>query len=469
MRILMWNIQFFTNNRITAQPGTTQQETLANQQSAQANLDFITSTIVEADADIFVVLETLSSQGEIGTLASGGGPDGLLTILAALRQIDANWCLVPPLRCNPQEILNGHTYTESVGVFWRNDRLQFTGPWYWTGGNGPSHPLPNNAATYNAPWDACVPPNMNRAACCRYFRQNYEEIFFPDQVNRRPYLTTFQDLNGRRLKLFSVHTKPGTAAQTATARMTGIYMPSIVPGQNEVSVFAGDFNLNLIGLNTVQSAAVQLFALSNFNLPNMFQPNNALPPSRYLPRNSSAPNGYLTDQLFDYAFVRYGQGAQPNQPLPQVVIDRVPGVASPNGLPQFSTHMNQSLANINNVQTTTNISQGGAVRQQVNDRMVTAFATADPHGLVPMDWVQVANVQNNTFNDHYQVIAELSTHSFLAIGTNQNVQPAHSGGGTVTAIFRLENIFRQMANFGHIGPPAYRIGTSDHLPIFLIV
>jgi len=462
MRILIWNIQFFTNNRVIGQQGANPAETLANQQSAQANLNLITSTVAEADADIFVILETLSSQGNLGTLGTGNGPDGLLTVLAALQQVNAAWRVVPPLRCNPREILDGHTYTESVGVFWRSDRLNFTGPWVWPGGNGPSAPNAVPAA-YPDPWAAAC-GNVTAAAQCIFHRDNGEELTFPNPLSRRPYLTTFNDGN-RTLKLFSVHTKPGTDAQTATARMLAIDPAVWTPADNEVSVFAGDFNLNLLALTPLEQAALALFTWEDFSLRQIHQPR----PSRYLRRAEAQPNAYHTNEIFDYAFVRYGQNARPNPVLPGLVVDRVSGMNTQNGLPDFTTDMNQSLANISNLQTTFNIEQPGAYRNVLDGRVIVLFATTEQHGLVPMEWVLADNVVDQTFNDYYQVAAVLDANRFIGLPHYGQFGPANSGGGTITAVTRIEDVFRAMPNFGHIGPPAYQIGTSDHLPIFLIV
>jgi len=473
MRILVWNIEKFSNLRITAQPGRTIEEADANRLSAQANLQYITTTVAEADADIFVVLETGSSQGGLGTLAAGNGPDGLLTLLAALQQVNPTWRVVPPLRCNPHEPVNGSTYTETVGVFWRNDVLEFTGPWVWPGGDtGPAVPQGDPDA-YPDRWN--VASGGSRAAAqCIFHNEIGHEVLFPTNSERRPYLTTFRvNDGGRTLKLFSIHTKPAYA-RDATARILAIDSAVLNPGDNEVTVLAGDFNLNLIGLNLAQNATIRGFRLWDFTLHPIHQPNNSYPPSRYLSRSSAHPNAYLRNELYDYAFEQYGPHAMPDQVFRMLVAERVAGAHIPGNppdtTPTFTGDMGQTLANINNIQVTFNIGQQGATRDALDDgRMAVLFETTQPHGLVPMNMVLASNLADDTFNGYYEVLNVLDANRLVAVPFAGEFGPANSGGGTITAITRIQNVFRAMPNFGHIGPALNNIGTSDHLPIFLIV
>ncbi|HEX6041109.1 hypothetical protein [Longimicrobium sp.] len=474
MRILVWNIQFFTDNRISGQPGGTVQQTAANAEGALANLLYIISTVEQTDPDVFVVLETLSSQGGLGTLGTGGGPDGVLGLLAELRGLHSTqWFAVPPLRVNPHQAVEGRTYTESVGVFWRDDRVRFDGPWSWPAGAtnavGPSVPGAGAAGTYPAPWDAAVPAGTTAAAQYTFTGANGQEILFTGQGHRRPYLTTFTERNGaqRRVNLFSVHTKPGTTAGTAVARLGQIMNAGFMPNAGEVVVFAGDFNVDVRNPNAVEWAQVAGLAFSRLT-PVAISPTPAAnPPSIYYPRRSATPGQYRRNELLDWALVSYGAGALPAPVLPLLVLDRVAGTAPGGGLPAVTRDMGQTLATIQAAQPLPTYAiapaPGGAVRAGA----VTTITTATVHALQAGDTVRVAGVADGSFNGDFAVTAAPTARTFTYA---QPATPgAASGGGTADTPFPAEDLFRQRWNFGHIGPPANGTGTSDHLPIFFIV
>ncbi|HEX6041110.1 hypothetical protein [Longimicrobium sp.] len=467
MRILVWNIQFFTSARVTPQGGGTLAETLANAASAQANLAYITSTVAAADADVFVILETLSSQGAIGTLADGGGPDGVLSVLAGLRILSNQWMAVPPLRVNPREVLADRTYTESVGVFWRDDRVRFDGPMAWpaapgTNATGPAI-VPGTAAAgaYPAPWAAAVPGGTTAAPQVRFFSGGGQEILFTDNNHRRLYLTTFTERGGaqRLVRLFSMHTKPGITARTAVARLTSLQAGDWVPGANEVTVFAGDFNLNLRALTNLESAAINMLTWDDLRRIAISPTPAANPPTRFRARAAATAGNYLTDQLFDWALVRYGAGAAPAPAIPMLVGERVVGVAPGGGLPTLASDMATPLATITAPRV---LGPLGALRIGGT----AWYVTQTPHGLEAGDPVTVAGVTDPSFNGTFPVASVTSGTQFTVA---QPGPDTWRGMGSVVSADAEVRLFRRMENFGHLGPPAQNVGTSDHLPIFFIV
>ncbi len=320
MRIMAWNIQFFTETRVNNPTGANTTERLNNMLTASANRQYITSTVAKADPSIFIVIEPLSEAGGVGTLASGGGPQGLLYLLNAFRQYDDNWCLVPPLKTRNRNP-DGRTYTETVGVFYRSDRLQFIGPYIWPAAaqaGGPSVPPGVPAGAYLAPWNGTVPPGTTAAAQCT-FSQGGTEVTFPDPESRRPVLTTFREIAppNRTLKVFSCHTKPGTDARTATVRMMGL--AEATPGANEVSVFIGDFNVDFLSANTVTRATISyLRGIEGFT------PVINAPRTLYTRVADATPLAYLRNLCLDNAWIKYGAGAAPGGGLPRgYVINRV--------------------------------------------------------------------------------------------------------------------------------------------------
>jgi hypothetical protein len=349
MRLLFFNIKFFTQSRVNDASGATAAAQLDNQQRSQANLNYIVSTVNRANADVFVVIEVRTKAGQIMTLAPGKGPPGLLDILNALRgpPPQTPWYLVPPLRINPRKVLETRTYTETMGVFWRNDRVTFQGPLFWplnAAGTAPSPtgpPVipgsPNIAAGYPAPWNAAVPPGTNQAAWCRFFNHGQEVEFIHD-VSRRPYITDFLELaTGRTIRVISVHLSPNVTAQAGLARIVGLPAPVWVPAPGNVTAIAGDFNIDLRNTGTGEETAVAYMRENGFSLLRPYPiPGGVPPPSRYLEVGDATADAYYESQLYDFVFARWGAGAKPNPYpyFPSVVVDRVRGVRSLAPLPE---------------------------------------------------------------------------------------------------------------------------------------
>src|SRR5437868_4166356 len=138
MRLLVWNIQFFTLNRIAddshivdKKTGATIREPMVSAMQSMLNLNLIVDTVRRANPDIFVVIEVLSGQGAIGGLIEGNGSQAVLYLLQRLRKLNPDWCLVPLLRTVNRDHLASKTYTEGVGVFYRSANLDFIGPYIW--------------------------------------------------------------------------------------------------------------------------------------------------------------------------------------------------------------------------------------------------------------------------------------------------------------------------------------------------
>ena len=409
MRILAWNIQWFTLSRVEPSPQGSLAADFDDADRVVANRVYISSTVRAADPDVFVVLEARCSWNQtVGTLASGDGTTALQILLASLRLVNANWCLVPPLRTNPSEL--EAAYTETIGVYYRSDRVTFTGPLQWplnTAGNAPSPtgpPIPpggNVAASYPAPWNATVPQGTVAAAQTSFTTNNGSVIYFTQNINRRPYLTTFTELGGmqRNVRLFSVHLPPRrVSSQQALSSMASISDADSRPGNNELTVIVGDMNVNLNG-DTMARSADDTLRMRGYR---QVYPQSrgsgwgrVYEPSIIKSRTDATFDDYKTGRpCYDYGYVWYGQGAQPAAwPGRGVVADRVAGVAAANTLPGFTHDMRITLAELGNL---------------------------------PIERLR------------------------QIYGPNA----------------QRSNLFRERWNYGHISRPD---GTSDHLPFFLIV
>lgn len=484
MRIMVWNLENFGVTHITGanpalQPGEEPVPPRVNAAAADFSLRYIVDTVVQANPDVFVVLEVRCGQGRLGTLAKGSGPDGLLMILNRLRAQapPATWFLVPPLRVNPNR-----PHTESVGVFWRSDRVIFTGPFIWPGGNGPSvAPSQGTRSAYPPLWRAAVPdPTASPAAAlaataaarCSFFRiPSGPEVTFPDASHRRPYLTTFTEaaVPGRTVGLFSLHTSPSTAPEAVARLLDSDWWR---PAPNEVTVFAGDFNVdpyNDESIRNLRQPGIDLRVVPIAGLPG---PN---PRTRYLPRvpthneAGATPAEYKTSELVDFALFKYGADAHPEREPAMLVADRVMGVRPfqlPDALPIVEHHMSMPHFDIFR-----QVSQllllgvrrtGGVARFRV--------VGGHPHGLKQGDEVIVKGVSvtslNGTFTvDHVPNGVEFDVNQGL-LHPDVTVD---DGTGVATSAAAVNEVFRRMENFGHLGRYTKEMGTSDHLPIFFIV
>lgn len=353
MRILSWNIQFFTLRRIDDNSGMDDNARADNLDRTMANLNYIIDTVEQSAADIFVVLEPRCSSGTVERLADGGGPDGLIYLLGQLRENLENddWRLVPPLRLNPNDVLASNTYTECIGVFWANARLDFTGPYVWTTDGRPQPTGHGTPADYPNPWDAVVPQGKRAAGRCQFYYNNSTIArTFPETFNRRPFMTNFTERNvaqPRTVRLFTVHTSPSTARQ-AINRLSDI--AELAPANGEFTVVIGDMNLDLNKLKTLDADALTSFSLKNFTQqPRSPAYGRVLQSStRVRARPDATPARYFPSpgEMLDYAFVRYSVGTRPVNGPQFAIVDRVLG--NPN--PPFNTDMGYELAQFVSVQ-----------------------------------------------------------------------------------------------------------------------
>ena len=358
MRLLVWNIQFFTLYRIAddrhivnKKTGKTVREPMISAMQSMLNLNLIVDTVRRANADIFVVIEVLSGQGAIGGLISGNGSQAVLYLLEQLRKQQNDWCLVPLLRTVNQDHLASKTYTEGVGVFYRSANLDFIGPYVWPNAAPPpgvekvAVPAGVAAGAYPPPWNNCLPANNFYAGQARFFADvaRTRELTFPKPYHRRPFLTRFNERAGqqRTITLLSVHTAPNNKlANQGTATMTHIREiggdgdgktanagPPIAA--NEVVLVAGDFNINLLGSSTKQGG-YDLFKFAGYL--RHFSPAHSSTTIRDVSRATpyvGASDYYSKPEALDNVLSKYGTTANGNRPAANgnpLVIDRVAGV-----------------------------------------------------------------------------------------------------------------------------------------------
>jgi hypothetical protein len=256
-RIVYWNIEKFALNKI-ADPSNRRKShsSISKALASWTRLNYITdhinfpTAVGLARIDILVVVEVTTAVDGVGRLVHGAGSAGALELLQEIRNETANfnWMLVPPLQTGGRE---------AVAVYFNSANLDFTGPWRWPGGTGPSFdPAAANVATpgYAPPYAGSLPAaQQHLAARADGFTYGAHAALAGNLnfVPRTPYMVTFTERapGGRDLTLFAIHSP---ADQTAPAFLRRLADSAEIVdnlGANEVRVIVGDFNVNL--LNTV--------------------------------------------------------------------------------------------------------------------------------------------------------------------------------------------------------------------------
>ncbi|WP_047432812.1 hypothetical protein [Chryseobacterium indologenes] len=254
-KILCWNIERFGSqtllNSYAREPSTLQ----------RYRRDYILSNCYMLDPDIFIVIEVVTNKGLAGSLIPYGRSayTGLTMILDRLKRLNTNWCLVPPLRLNENLQDKFSSYSESIGVFFRNDRLDFIGPYIWPADHHHEAKTSKregsvNRGPYPPGFDDFLPDRNYFAAKVEFHDKNNQLITFPDAPSRRPYLTRFHERQGeyRNISLFNIHLPViPDIAETALKRLLK-HIDQEPAYNNDIKVIAGDLNIDLaenFGLN----------------------------------------------------------------------------------------------------------------------------------------------------------------------------------------------------------------------------
>lgn len=340
-RLMIWNIQFFTIKRIHYTKGANLKERLLNVGQSVVNRAHILNNMV--NAHIFVLIETLSSRGVLGTLIGGKGAQGVQLLLTCLREQNADWCLVPPLKLvGANEAGETSNYTEGIAVFYRSDLLDFLGPYIWPQQGNTARPAGTTPpGPYPQEWADGLPANTTYAGQFQFFSDvaRTQELLFVGGNNRRPFLTTFRERNapGRLIKLVSSHPSPGTDATTAVSKLLEI-REIAEANTPQIVALAGDFNLNVFATDVASKQAYRGLKLEDFQQHFTTDTSgNGCTRVRYVPEATST--AYLRHEGLDNIFTRYDGGLQRPAHNPQI-IDRVVGV------PGYPTDMSRSLGQL---------------------------------------------------------------------------------------------------------------------------
>ena len=358
--LLMWNVQFFTVNKIamananwldlvdtTGAPVDGTFDTLMNLEYITSNLQYVNPPLGDG-AHIFVLIENLSSQGTMGSLAEGNGAIGSRLLLDRIRAVtgNQNWMLVPPLKLVDRvqtergergliALLREGAYTECISVFYRSDLLTFVGPYVWpaagnnTDATKTAQPDAGQATgPYPDVWAGTYPANNYFAGQFEYFRNPVArtgQVLFPDMGSRRPFFTQFREVGGaqRLISLASVHYPPQTAgAQVAFATTTGLFgSGNYTAAANEVLLVGGDFNLNYLSTRPLeQDYLYGSAARGGFRV--ALDRRNVTFPTIIRRKTGATLGNYLGTAGYDNIIYRAGAGVGALNPL-VTVYDRV--------------------------------------------------------------------------------------------------------------------------------------------------
>lgn len=283
--ILYWNMQGLSTNRFL------QAATEPTPATALFRQAYFMTILQQTTPDIIALVEvSASNQFGIldGTLLWNPPSMNVLTaILQALQVGGQQWSLVPPL------YVGDGGFREGVAVFFRSDRLVFTGPFAFGqtptrgGWNAPRGYDPTNPPAgvqqiaYPGGWTGALPvaavpapgPLYNQgvaqdqlAAQFQVFDENGVELFFPNgrplgvgaALSRSPYITTFYEpASGRNYKVCTVHTSPAATVYSVVGNLANIsaLRPNTPAGvakptvSSEHVVVIGDFNLDQYDAN----------------------------------------------------------------------------------------------------------------------------------------------------------------------------------------------------------------------------
>lgn len=259
MKVLVWNVQRFTDAKFRdgyVYRGNFKRRRVyfnAAEVLAYMRQIFTGNGTAAKRPDVIAILEVLApTDSALGApLAAGtGGADGLIELLGYIKAWTGNddWRLVPPLKCNPAAPVGMQwAQSEVVGVFYDSNRIRFDGPNRWIAGAS-QPPAAGAAGHYPAPWDEDgYTLNTTNAGMVQFFTAAGVELEFPGAANRRPFVVDLTEIGppARTIRFGFVHTSPGYHIG-GTREMANIrQMKGNAVADPPLTVFAGDFNVNL--------------------------------------------------------------------------------------------------------------------------------------------------------------------------------------------------------------------------------
>lgn len=324
MKIMVWNIEKFTDmkfqdyDRVRVDDLTRKRKQIhydANDRLYYMMQVFSASGNPANTPDVVAVLETMCDHGTpLGQpmpLLESSGVTDLLTHIQFWTG-NANWRVVPPLKCNPPRPLHyAHKWPaqEVVAVFYDSTTVSFEGPDTRPAAVAPFYP---------APWDqAAITNATNRQGRVNHVNAMGAPVTFPNNGNRRPFMVDFREIGGaaRLVRCLFIHTSPqhGVAGAHVTGTAAIANIRDMNPATNATAapdyyVACGDFNVNE---NIVAESAAAYAPLTAINYTKMLTiPGTASTHFRRKPKaqplnpaKGPPPFGYMKRAVIDNLLV----------------------------------------------------------------------------------------------------------------------------------------------------------------------
>lgn len=240
VRILMWNIKFFSNSSIRKAGRGTKIINQVQPAGAAANYD------------IFIIVEPnkFTQPTNVGEVpVAGSSVQALQTVLYALQHRDANWRMVPP------RVLTTATTKEIHGVFYLSTVVTLAGPDNNVIANA-AQVLPALPPVLTGLGLVAVPPSAYGGGALAVPMGNVRhspnalaataanEVVFNTAGQRRPYRTRFTTVvGGNTFDVYSHHAAPD---QDYPANARGIEnlatVHEVAEGRPHPTLLCGDFN-----------------------------------------------------------------------------------------------------------------------------------------------------------------------------------------------------------------------------------
>ena len=263
-RILYWNINNFTNERITANTnkkrkidenrawnsGAAGPDNLALMINTMRPIDPVTGGV--AEPDFIIIVEVFARIGGPieGQLIDSSGLTGCVNLLAEINnQFIGNWSLVPPV------VTGAFGQREAIAVFYCDDFWYFLGPETWP-------------AAYPPGLAGCLQHRLIPAGVGYPYRGGLWEdlsagqwrfrngpgamaplVYFPFLGYRRPWLTAFGQVGApaNLVRIMSLHTTPNDPggiqyADLGTANLADVWDMTARPpdAANQIDVIVGN-------------------------------------------------------------------------------------------------------------------------------------------------------------------------------------------------------------------------------------
>jgi hypothetical protein len=287
-KVLFWNVNNFGTNgffpKANARPRSVGDDGDYDVPAAPADaadrLRVLLGVINDVRPDIISVVEV---QPGGGAPAAGDlvADKASVKLLAKIKQLTASgfvgadeFRLVPPL------VSGVAGQAEGVAVYFRQDRLQFLGPYGWDGERGVEVGPETMLASYPADRRTLparqIPEGLinegrseSRLAGQYVFTDGMGEVMeFPDAGSRSPWLTMFSEIEtGRVIKLLSHHAPPQlNRAIEAVQKLAQIPIMTGEIAANEVRCIVGDFNVSSLNEQARLEAFLPLVEGANYAL-----------------------------------------------------------------------------------------------------------------------------------------------------------------------------------------------------------